>query len=77
MYIHTGCRPSPTITNMKGQLLSLSPMGVTVIPDNNALFFSSRFCFFQRVVVWWFGRFAMTIYDVINPSSLRECLTSR
>ena len=39
IYIHTGCRPSPTITNMKGQLLSLSPMGVTVIPDNNALFF--------------------------------------
>ena len=74
IYIHTGCRPSPTITNMKGQLLSLSPMGVTVIPDNNALFFLVGFAFFKG---WWFGRFAMTIYDVINPSSLRECLTSR
>ena len=47
IYIHTGCRPSPTITNMKGQLLSLSPMGVTVIPDNNALFFLVGFAFFK------------------------------
>ena len=39
---------------MKGQLLSLSPMGVTVIPDNNALFFLVGFAFFQRVVVWSF-----------------------
>ena len=32
---------------MKGQLLSLSPMGVTVIPDNNALFFLVGFAFFK------------------------------